>query len=87
MKIVVTMEILLVIQENEFSLTKSMHPLKMQLLYTHANKPVTSVVQICFPAPYLYLHAKYSHMPNMPRDRTSTGLLYFGIEIKSYISH
>ena len=44
-----TMENLLVIQENEFPVPKSMHPLKMQLLYTHANKLVTSV-QISFPA-------------------------------------
>ena len=54
------MENLLVIQENEFSATKSMHPLKVQLLYTHASKLVTSDVQICFPSPYLNLHAKYS---------------------------
>ena len=51
------MENLLLIQENEFSPTKLMHPLKVQLLYTHASKLVTSDVQICFPAPYLNLHA------------------------------
>ena len=46
-KTVITIENLLVIQENEFSVTKSMHPLKMQLLYTHANKLVTSnVIQL-----------------------------------------
>ena len=44
-----TMENLLVIQENEFPVTKSMHPLKMHLLYTNSNKLVTSV-QISFPA-------------------------------------
>ena len=70
------MENLLVIQENKFSVTKSMHPLKMQLMYTHANKLVTSDVQVCFPAPHLNLHAKYSHMPNLPSARTSPGLLY-----------
>ena len=43
-----------------------MHPSKMQPLYTHINKLVTSGLQICFPAPYLNLHAKYSHMLNMP---------------------
>ena len=26
----------------------------MQLLYTHANKLITSDAQICFTAPYLY---------------------------------
>ena len=37
--------------------------------------PVSPNFQICFPAPYLSLHAKYSHrMPNMPRGRTSPGL-------------
>ena len=53
-------------QENEFTVTKSTDPLNMQLLYAHANKLVTSDVQICFAAPYLNLHAKYSHMLNMP---------------------
>ena len=53
----VTIENLLVIQENEFPVTKSIHPLKMQLLCTHANKLVTRDVQICFQAPYLSLHA------------------------------
>ena len=39
--------------------------------------PVSPNFQICFPAPYLNLHAKYSHrMPNMPRGRTSPGLPY-----------
>ena len=38
------------------------------------DKIVTSNFQICFPAPYLILHGKYSHMPNMPRGRTSPGL-------------
>ena len=59
------MENLLVIQEDEVLITKSMHPSKMQPLYTRVNKLVTSDVQICFPAPYLNLHAKYSHIPNM----------------------
>ena len=54
---VVTMENLLVIQENKFLVTKSKHPSNMQPLYTRVNKLVTSDVQICFPAPYLYLHA------------------------------
>ena len=43
----------------------------MQPLCTHVDKLVTSNFQICFPAPYLSLHTKYSHMPNMPRGRTS----------------
>ena len=34
-KNVVSMENFLAIQENEFSVTKSMHPLKMQLLYNN----------------------------------------------------
>ena len=54
------MKNLLVIQENELLITKSMHPSKMRPLYTHVNKLVTSDVQICFPAPYLNLYAKYS---------------------------
>ena len=53
----------------------------MQLLYTQANKPVTSDVQICFPAPYLKLHAKYSHMPKMPQGQTSPSLPYTTIEM------
>ena len=39
----------------------------MQPLCTYVEKLVTSNFQICFQAPYLSLHAKYSHMPNMPR--------------------
>ena len=50
----------------EFSVTKSLHPSKMQPLYAHVNTLVTSDVKICFPAPYLNLRAKDSHMPNMP---------------------
>ena len=57
---------LLIMQENKFSGTKSMYPSTMQPLCTHVDKLVTSNFQICFPAPYLILHAKYSHMPNMP---------------------
>ena len=38
----------------------------MQPLYTHVNTLVTSDFQICFPALYLNLHAKYSHMTNIP---------------------
>ena len=68
------MENLLVIQENEFSVTKSTHPSKMQPLYTRVNKLVTSDVQICFPALYLNLHAKYSYIPKMLQGRTSPGL-------------
>ena len=44
------MENLLVIQENEFLLQNQYTLLNMQLLYTQANKLVTSDVQICFPA-------------------------------------
>ena len=47
----------------------------MQLLYTHVNKLVTGDVQICFPAPYFNLHARYSHMP-FPEAVTSPGLPY-----------
>ena len=63
-------------QENEFSGTTSMYPSTMKPLCTHVDKLVTSNFQICFPAPYLSLHAKYSHMPNMPRGRTSPVLPY-----------
>ena len=70
------MENLFVIQENEFSVAESMHHSQMQPLYTNVNKLVTIDVQISFPAPYLNLHAKYSHMPNMPRGRTSPDLPY-----------
>ena len=66
------MKNLLVIQENEFSVTNSMHPSEMQPLNTHVNKLVTSDVQICFPAPYFNLRAKYSHMPNMSRALLAT---------------
>ena len=68
------MKKLLVIQENEFSITKSMHPSKMQPLFTHVNKLVTNDIQIRFRTPYLNPHAEYSHMPNMPRGCTSPGL-------------
>ena len=34
------------------------------ILCTRVNKLVTSDVQLCFPAPYFNLHAKYSHMPS-----------------------
>ena len=70
------MESLLFIQENEFFVTKSIHPLKMQLLYTQANKLVTSDGQICFPAAYLNLHAEHSHMQKMPGGQTSPALPY-----------
>ena len=59
-----------------------MYPLKTQLLYTHANTLATSEVQICFPAPHLNLHAKYSYIPNMPRGRISPGLPYIPERIK-----
>ena len=65
------MKNLLMMQENEFSDTISMYPSKVQPLCTHVDKLVTSNLQICSPVPYLSLHAKYSHMPNMPRGRTS----------------
>ena len=50
-----------------------MYPSAMRPLCTHVDKLVTSNFQICFPSPYLSLHAKYSHMP---RGRTSPGLPY-----------
>ena len=59
---------LLIMQEDKFSGTNA------TIVCTHVDKLVTSNFQICFPAPYLILHAKYSHMPNMPRGRTSPGL-------------
>ena len=71
-----TLRNLLIMQENEFSGTISMYPSTMQQLCTHVDKLVLSNFQICFSAPYLSLHAKYSHMPNMPRGRTSPGLPY-----------
>ena len=61
-----TMKNLLIIREIEFSGTLSIYPSTMQPLCAHVDKLVTSNFQICFPAPYLSLHAKYSHMPNMP---------------------
>ena len=57
---------ILIMQENEFSGAISMYHSTMQALCTHVNKLVASNFKICFPAPYLSLHAKYSHMPNMP---------------------
>ena len=48
-----TMNNLLIMQENEFSSTISMYPSTMQPLCTHAGKLLTSSFQICFPAPYL----------------------------------
>ena len=48
-----TMKNLLIMQENEFSGTKSMYPSTMQHICTHVDKLVTSNFQICFPAPYL----------------------------------
>ena len=65
------MKNLLIMQENEFSGTIPIYVSTMQPLCTHVDKLVTSNFQICFPAPYLSLHAKYSHMRNMPRGRTS----------------
>ena len=60
------MKNLLIIQQNDFPGIISMLPSKMQPLCTHVDKLVTSNSQICFPAPYLSSHAKYSDMPNMP---------------------
>ena len=65
------MENLLIMQEDEFSGIISMYPSTVQPLCTHVDKLVTSNLQIGFPAPYLSLHAKYSHMPNMPRGRNA----------------
>ena len=70
------MKNLLTMQENEFSGIISMDPSTVQPLCTHVDKLATSNLKICFPASYLSLHAKYSHMPNMPRGRTSPGLPY-----------
>ena len=75
------MKNLLFMQENEFSGATSKYTSTMQPWYTHVNKLVTSNFQICFPAPYLSLHAKHSHMPNMPRGRTSPGLPYLIVSI------
>ena len=69
-----TMKNLLIMQENEFSGTISMYPSTVQPLCTHVDKLVTSNLQICFPAQYLSLHAKYSQMSNMPLGRTSPSL-------------
>ena len=78
-----TMTNLLIMQENEFSGTIYMYPSTVQPLCTHVNKLVTSNLLICFPAPYLSLHAKYSYMPNMPRGRTSPGLLIANVSSKA----
>ena len=75
-------------QENDFSGTISMYPSTVQPLCTHVDKHVTSNLQICFPAPYLSLHAKYSHMPNMPRGRASPGLPYSVLSLdQTYKKH
>ena len=57
------MKNVLIMQENEFSGIISIYPSTMQPLCrpTHVDKLGTSNFQICFPAPYLSLHAKYSH--------------------------
>ena len=62
LKVEITMKNLLIMQENEFSGTISIYPSTMQPLCrpTHVDKLVTSNFQICFPAPYFSLHAKYS---------------------------
>ena len=58
-------------QENEFSGTISIYPSTMQQLCrpTHVDKLVTSNFKICFPAPYLSLHAKYSHCRTCPEAK------------------
>ena len=82
MKTEITMKNLLIMQE--FSDTISIYPSTMQPLCTHVDKLVTSNFQTCFPAPYLSLHAKNSRMPNMPRVRTSPGLLYKRSSLRTY---
>ena len=57
-----------------FWCTISMYVSAMKPLCTHVGKLVTSNFQICFLVPYLSLHAKYCHMPNMTQGRTSPGL-------------
>ena len=68
LKAEITMKNLLIMQENESSGTISIYPSTMQPLcrLTHVDKLVTSNFQICFPAPYLSLHAKYSHCRTCP---------------------
>ena len=69
-----------------FSVTKSMHPLNMQLLYsckqTRHNYLMSKYVSQLHN--YLNLHAKYrpSCIPNMPRGRISPGLPYIPEMIK-----
>ena len=70
------MKNLLIMQESEFSGTISMYPSTMQPLCTHVDRLVTSNFQICFPATYLSLDAKYSHMPNISLGQTSPSLPY-----------
>ena len=78
------MKNLLIMQGNEFSGTITMHPSSMQPLRTHVDKLVTSNFQIWFPAPHLsVLHAKYSHMSNMPQGRTSLGLPYWLLRLST----
>ena len=81
------MKKILIMQENEFSGIISIYPSTMQPLCTHVNKLVTSNFQICFPAPYLSLYAKYSHMPSMPRGQTSPGLPYKRSSLKTVKRH
>ena len=70
------MKNILIMQETEFSGTISMYPSTMQPLCTHVDKVVTSNFQICFQLHILVYMLNYSHMPNAPQGRTSSGLPY-----------
>ena len=69
------MENLLVIQENEFSVSKSMHPCSScMLMQTNSSQVMSKYVSQLHIFIIINLHAKNSHMPNMPRGRTSPDL-------------
>ena len=81
------MKNLLIMQENEFSGTISIYLSTMQPLCrpTHVDKLVTSNFQICFPAPYLSLHAKYSHCRTCANTiQYNTNFIYIVGNTKQY---
>ena len=87
-KNVVTMENLLVIQENAFSFTKSMHPSKkMQPLYTRVNKLVASDVQICFPYAALVYSCKQTRRKWCPICFPCFPYPYLKLHAKYMYSH
>ena len=66
-----------------------MYPSTMQPLCTHVNQLVTSNFQICFPAPYLSLHAKYEGLDGGGGGGGGGGVWYslFIKNLAHYSSH